>query len=758
MRRPKRAQIVTLSVLLVLILGLLQSASAPPLLIPGPGLAAAVVGASVNDAGIVSVRFTLTDAAGIPLTPTASQVSPTSDPGLARVRFTIARLEVDRQTAGGNTVDFTRYLNYLLTASGEPTFDTGGSFLLEDPATGTYRYTFGGPLRAPFPASAALVHTVGGQVDRFFDGVRLAANPIFDFVPDASALTIQRETVATAACNSCHNPLAVHGGGRREVRLCVLCHTEQLVETDTGNRLDFKVMIHKIHTGKELPSVVAGPVGTRYAIGNAVFSEKVRVCVAGPKEGAPCTGDSNCGFGTCTGTATTGVGFPQDIRNCTKCHTGGATAHTFKTLPSTPACTGCHDNVNPSTAAIVTPPQSNLGTLLAGANHGGGAQPEAACAGCHTPGDGRGVGRRHSAKVANEATISVTGAHTIPQQSQQLPGLVAELLEASGTAGNGITIKFRLKNGDGTPITSLAAPVGQISVRASGPTTDFGGSSNPMLSQTVSDAIGPDAGNAFTFTTTGANRLPIDATGTWRVGLEARRTLTINLVGGPTSVTEFAQNPVRDFSVDGSPVVPRRTVVAIGNCQECHGTFSQGFNVHGGARNQTNHCVICHNPNVSDFGRRVNAFTSGANPALANEPINLKHLLHKVHTGEDLQNKPYMVYGFGSAPKNYTAFDFSEIRFPGDRRDCATCHVSNSQLLPLRSGLLPTRLSQIRPGAPPTETPTGSILPITDACLTCHDSTVAATHAQINTLGVIETCEVCHGEGSIAAVSAVHRR
>ncbi len=1078
MRRPKGVQTVTPSVLLVLILGFLQSASAPPVPLPGPGLEVAILAASVSDTGIASVRFTLTDTAGVPLTPTASAVSSASDPVLARVRFAIARLEVNEQTDGASTVQFTRYMNYLLNASGEPTFDTGGSFLLEDQGTGTYRYTFGRTLPAPFPGSAALVHTIGGQVDRFFDGGRLAANPIFDFVPDGrpttgagswggphirgfnsvlglplpgtpgdffayspaflggarvavcdltgdgvvdvvsgagpgggphvrafdgvtgavlpgpigsfmafdvaftggvfvacgdvtgdgtpdviaaadagggphvrafdgktgaevasffafdaaftggvrvaacdvnndgradivtaagpggeprvtvfngqnpaqqlstflayapafaggvfvacgslrgsteariitgagpgggphvrgftglgtaaglelwaydptftggvqvaacdltgdgildvvtgagpgggphvrafdgatglevpgpigsffaynpaftggvwvacnpgrSALTLQREPVSTAACNECHNPLAVHGGGRREVRLCMLCHTEQLVDPDAGS-LNFRVMIHKIHRGKELPSVVAGPVGTKFAVGNTVFSEKINVCVLGPKEGAPCTGDPDCGTGTCTGTAVTGVGFPQDVRNCTKCHTGGATAHTFRTLPSTPACTGCHDDVNPSTADIVTPPQSNLGTIPAGFKsngkpHGGGAAPEAACAGCHTPGDGT---------VANEATVSVTGAHTIPQQSLQLRGLVAELLDASGTPGNGITVKFRLKNGDdNSPITSLSAPIGTISLRASGPTTDFGGSSAPMLSQNVTGAVF-DGVDAFTFTTTGANKLPADATGTWRVGLEARRAVAnVNLVGGPTTVTEFAQNPVRDFSVDGSPVVPRRTVVAIGNCQQCHGVFSQGFAVHGGSRNQTNHCVICHNPNVSDFTRRVNAYTYGQtqagtpSPDLANEPINLKHLLHKVHTGEELENKPYIVYGFGSAPQNYTAHDFSEIRFPGDRRDCATCHVNGSQLLPLPSNLLPTRLSQVTP--PSTETVTGSILPITDACLTCHDSVIAATHAAINTLGNIETCEVCHGEGSVAAVSLVHRR
>jgi OmcA/MtrC family decaheme c-type cytochrome len=217
-------------------------------------------------------------------------------------------------------------------------------------------------------------------------------------------------------------------------------------------------------------------------------------------------------------------------------------------------------------------------------------------------------------------------------------------------------------------------------------------------------------------------------------------------------VSEAVPNPVRDFSVDGSAVVARRTVVANEHCANCHGTFSKDFSVHGDLRNRVEYCVVCHNPRVTDFARRRNAVAGGADPATA--AIDLKRLIHKIHRGEELDQRPYLVYGFGAAPKSYTAIDFGEVRFPGDLRDCETCHVAGTQTIPPPAGVLPTVESVVNGSE---EQIVGSIPPASAACTSCHDSDAAVAHAESNTTASgAEACAVCHGEGSTAAVTAVH--
>ena len=707
---------------------------------PGAGLDAAIVGAMVSSGGQVVVTFHLSDAAGTPITPTTSS---TSDPSQARVRFTLARIELDVQTQEGVTTTFPHYVNYITThatgggrSSDQPAYDTTGAFTLVDAATSTWMYTFGNMLPSGFATD--LTHTIGAQIEREFEGAELVANPVFDFVPDGSAVTTVIEDTTTAQCNSCHDPLQAHGGGRREVKLCILCHTGQAIDPDTGNTLDFRHMIHRLHRGKDLPSVTGGPVGTKYAFigfggAETVFGAKINVCAAGPFESAPCTTDSDCGGSTCSGTGFEGVGFPQDLRNCTKCHGDGGTADNFKTLPSSPACTGCHDNVNPG--------QTPLNGLAAGAGHPAGPQPEALCGVCHTD------------QMKTEFDLSVPGAHVIETRSATLAGLQGEFVSASGAPNGPVQVQFRLRDGSGTVLTTFAG-LNRIVFTFSGPTTDYGGASTPFFSQTAFGSgmtgtlVGPDGTGLATYTT--STNLPGDATGTWTVGLEARRSVTVNGV----NVTEAAPNAVFDFSVDGSAVTPRRAVVDGARCSHCHGTFSKDFSIHGNNRNDVRYCVLCHNPSVTDFDRRVNAIAGGADST--NEPIAFKHLIHKIHRGEALENQPYIVYGFGSSPKNYTAHDFGDLRFPGDLRNCATCHHEMTFLLPLPSGVRPTVHSVVSGGV---ETVVDHVPPIQDACLACHDGADVAAHAETNTTSSgAEACGVCHGEGTIAAVSTVHAR
>jgi hypothetical protein len=708
---------------------------------PGDGLRAEITSAMVGAGGVVTATFRLTDDAGVPV---RAVTGTTTNPDEARVRFTIARLDVESPTQEGLTTTFTRYRNYITVpqtspitgqTSRLPGYDSGGTLAVADLAAGVWTYTFRTMLPAGF--DPMLTHTIGGQVERSAGGTTWVANPVFDFVPAGGAVASVREVVTTAQCNGCHNPLAEHGGGRREVKLCQLCHTDQGVDPDTGSSIDFLQMIHRIHQGRDLPSIVNGAIGTKFEIigfrqTRFTYGEKVAACAGGAFNGIPCVVDADCGSaGTCTGSITTGVAFPRDIRRCDSCHAAGATAANWRERPSAAACASCHDDINPG--------QTPTPAGAPGTGHTAGAQPDVLCRVCHTP-------------TGAEFGLSVEGGHTVSLRSTTLAGLQAEILAATGTPGAAIEVQFRLSDGLGTPLTSLGS-LSRVAFAASGPSTDFGGASDDPTEPAALIATaagsgasgtltGPDGSGVFTYTFPGTALLPADATGTWRVGIEARRGVTVD----GESVNEAARNVVRDFSVDGSPVVARSQVVAQEKCAACHGTFSVDFGVHGNLRNEVAYCVICHNARTTDVARRASQIAAGA--SASTETIHMKVLTHKLHTGEELDQRLYVVYGFGSRP-----VDLGEVRFPGDRRDCATCHVNGSQLLPLRAGLLPTRLTEIVGGV---ETVVEERPPVTAACITCHDSEAALAHARINTLGTVEACHVCHGEGRLLPISEAH--
>src|SRR5262249_41837620 len=150
--------------------------------------------------------------------------------------------------------------------------------------------------------------------------------------------------------------------------------------------------------------------------------------------------------------------------------------------------------------------------------------------------------------------------------------------------------------------------------------------------------------------------IPQNATGTYSIGIEARRTEV--LLPGTTkqqSVTYGAPNKVISFSVDGSLMQPRRTVVATSNCNQCHVSLS----VHGGLRSLTEYCVLCDNPSNTDASLRTSAVVASDKTAPP-QGINFNLLVHRIHSGENLlaDNRPYIVVGFGGSHN-----DFSDVRY-----------------------------------------------------------------------------------------------
>lgn len=678
-----------------------------PAPLAGPGLRSEIAAVDISG-GTIAVTFTLTDDAGVPITPLLRN-APNSQ--AARVRFTAARLET-YEGGGEFRTEFSRYVNILDPV--RPRYDSNGTLETVDGAAGIYRYTFAKQL--PADADLDTTYAVGMQVDRTFAGVSLAANPVFDVVPNGGTPEI-REDVSTAQCNHCHDPLIAHGN-RREVRLCSLCHTQAATD-EKGTSIDLSVMIHKIHAGKDLPSVADGPPGTQYAIYSS-FAREYEVFASKDANGV-----------------VTGVGFPRPLNDCANCHTGGATAHYAVDRPAAAPCTSCHDDVNPSQVATAAGPPGTKHIQNRGF-------PDGDCQFCHL------------AEATADFDVSVPGAHVIPEQSQQLEGLNVEITGVTDH-GRGQTpvVSFKVTNDAGEALRDLSG-LNRLAFAMAGPTTEYqtvltstavGGGASGMLS-------GPAEDGTFQYTL--GPPVPADASGTWALGAEARRSVTLAAPEGQTrTVNEAAPNPVVTFSVLGDAPEIRRLVVDDMNCASCHGEFSKGFSVHGNLRNRTEYCVLCHNPNASDVARRKNdPVAVAAGDAVA--PIDFKYMIHKIHTGDELHHKPYTIYGFGAAPANYTALDFSEVRFPGDRRDCQTCHVEDSNLIPPFPGpSVGTQLGHLDPA-------TGNLIvdgrlgPITSACTSCHDSDAAMAHAETQIGNSGEACEVCHAEGRDVAVSAAH--
>src|SRR5262249_16806678 len=139
--------------------------------------------------------------------------------------------------------------------------DSGGTWT--DLAVGHSTYKFKTALPAGFDmtkthtlaiyATRALI-TPGASTKNYYAKIE------DDFRPDGQTITDKWDILSNAACNTCHDPLSAHGGSRQDVKLCVTCHTPTTVagtpniDPDTGNTIDFKVMIHKIHHGSSLPS------------------------------------------------------------------------------------------------------------------------------------------------------------------------------------------------------------------------------------------------------------------------------------------------------------------------------------------------------------------------------------------------------------------------------------------------------------------------------------------------------------------------
>lgn len=627
------------------------------------------------------IQFSLTDGEGdvIPLNK------------LRRLRFILARIIVDNAAAKRS-----HYQNYTLNSSNLPTYTDISAATVTDLGSGNYIAKYKKAINIA-AADRALTHTLGIQVeyDMDNDGQRSVINPLFNFCPDGSAVTTVRELSTTETCNKCHNPLAIHGGGRREYGICILCHYPGLTVTRLPNQtptgvtetysIDMANMVHQIH-------IVENFVNANNATGTAAD---------GINDASPWW---SADFGEIT--------YPQEIRNCNTCHTGSP-AHPEMAdyrlqVPSRLACGGCHDKID-FAAGIGHMPQAD----------------DSMCYLCHQP-------------TTDVGTIlSISKAHTVPSKAPELPKIYAEIISVSNViAGATPSITYKLSqvvNGVTSTITPSA--LNRVGVVMAGPATDYAFDKSESLTDANSTA-NPDGSLTHTFT----SPLAADAAGTYAFSLEARTaSQTIDYLEESARAT--ADNPVVYVAVGGkADPVPRREVIDWDKCLACHDTLV----LHGGNRNQYQNCVLCHRPTADDEAQRVEA-------TMPPESIDFRTMIHKIHTGVDLENE-YTVYGYGKNP-----YDFTEVTFPGDRRDCESCHLPGTYDTVAPNGSLAVVVTQDNP---PVAEPIFSFQPVSAACVSCHDGDDATEHITSFTAinAGVENCDECHGKYKEWSYETVHFR
>jgi OmcA/MtrC family decaheme c-type cytochrome len=418
------------------------------------------------------------------------------------------------------------------------------------------------------------------------------------------------------------------------------------------------------------------------------------------------------------------------------CHsqtTGAAQAKAFLTAPSRAACGACHDDVNFAT----------------GNNHPGGFQTDdTECANCHQP------------QGETPFDASILGAHVVPNDTPAtypqnpdtlISSIVIKITAVTNTKpGQKPVVAYTVKDMNGVAIALNDPTLEDIQFTLAGPTTDYGytsfGSDVTTPGYVGEDGTAGTCDSSGNCTYTFLHAIPATATGTYAIGVESERLENVlPNTNAAQQVESGTPNQIFYFSVDGSTVQPRRTVVAETNCNQCHVHLT----LHGNRRNDPQYCVLCHNPSDTDFSQR---------PAgQAAQTINMAVMVHRIHDGVNVVpagGKPYVVIGHGGTPHDFSGVLYPAMSPTGEAtymQNCAMCHTNGSEQV------LPTGLNPVQDPQGWIQIATGNpVQPDSSACSGCHVSKAESAHFLANTDVLGESCDVCHAAGAQFAVDAVH--
>jgi OmcA/MtrC family decaheme c-type cytochrome len=593
-----------------------------------------------NVGGLPRVAVHLQDSSANPIT---SALFATN-----RLAFYIADL-VPANTPTNATLG-TQSSPYFKRWASENLTTVGGVVDTTDNANGNYVYTFVTPFSTLGTAGvdyADLSYTSDTHIQRLVVTWRPLdaslynrASKTFDFnVPasgvSATELVSQRMFVTAENCRKCHSSnweKAAHASSYRDTRVCVICHSPFYNAAMHDEGVQLSQFIHKIHAAIDVPAFPTRILGNGYV----------------------------------------DVTFPQDVRNCaTICHNNdsgeavgaGNLVDNWKNHPNAAACGSCHVNVNFTT----------------GANHAGGAQPDANCTVCHQP-----------TGPITATVASVTAAHDTTPAAKDTPEFdvtISMTPPANGThyvTGETPVVTVTLNQHGGGPVASSVYTSAQGAAGVSGgglrsaslyvygpraksvPVLTTNSTTDPAL------AAGTVPTQGHSLLVGGTDSLVItDSTG-FKYQLMA-------IPAGMTAGTYMVRFEGADYAgVTSSDYVTSSTAVinfqvgtatpslkVAGNgCLNCHGDSRMhltGTHAHN-APFDTDHCLGCHDQSDNH-----------------GDPIaNRVHAVHSANSDGD-------IFNFGSPGTR----DWSGITYPqnivvptsttpGEEVRCTTCHNSGN--------------------------------------------------------------------------------
>ena len=412
--------------------------------------------------------------------------------------------------------------------------------------------------------------------------LKTPTNIFIDFIPATGKLADaadQRNIVKVDACLSCHFKITgIHGGSfltgvggtRQDTRMCVMCHTEQAkfgsfdpAAWDNLTVANSKGPVTYASNGTTItgPDYLGDGVqkyndgsGSRAMVYFPAWMHRIHQGENLVKTGYDVLGIP--GAAPAAGMGINEIRFPQDRRNCLKCHIGGTATETpqkdnWKNVPNRAACGACHDGINFATGGGIrqgdraisngagAAPVGPATASASASGHGGGPMgDDSLCSTCHKA---NGVDIEILHRTDTATTSNPTAMANRPTIAYTLNSLT---INASGQP----VFKFKITK-DGVDVTSFNTPTlvrnatsGRMQVATTyEPITGFAGGPSLYVAQAMPvDGITDPAdftGTALTasslanlLVTSGSPKtgtLTVDSSGVWTA------TITGDLVGQP---------------------------------------------------------------------------------------------------------------------------------------------------------------------------------------------------------------------------------